>query len=297
MGLFKEVKCGRCDRRYSSIRGRCPYCGARKNRGGKRAADHGNKQLRYIGGILFLVVVVVAVIILVSKSLNNDKRPKPSPTIPVHVTDGVNEVTATPGPETTPPAETQEPDPTPTPTPTPTVTAITLNRTDFTLSFIGEQWTMTATLSPAGTNAEVKWSSENERVAIINSNGVVTAIDRGWTYIVCEAGGVIEKCIVRVNADSILGGNDDEDDNDDNNDNDNTGTVSLSHTDVTIKAAESETFTLKVKGTSEKPSYSSENTGIATVSPEGVVKAVSVGTTNIVVSINGETLKCIVRVK
>ena len=35
MALFKEVKCGRCDRRYSALRSRCPHCGARKNRDGK----------------------------------------------------------------------------------------------------------------------------------------------------------------------------------------------------------------------------------------------------------------------
>lgn len=291
MGLFKEVKCGRCDRRYSSIRGRCPYCGARKNRGGKRAANHGNRQLHFIGGTLFLIVVVVAVIILVSKSLKNEKEPAPSPTFPVNVSDGVDEVTATPTrPETTPPVETQEP--TPTPTPTPTVTAITLNREDFTLSFIGEQWTMTATLSPADSDAEIKWSSEDESIAIVNANGVVTAIDRGWTYIVCEAGGVVEKCIVRVNADSILG-----DDDDNSGDSDNSGDVELSHTDVTISAAESETFTLTVRGTSATPTFSSEKTNVATVSPDGVVKAVSAGTTNIIVSVDGETLKCIVRVK
>jgi hypothetical protein len=289
MGLFKEVKCGRCDRRYSSIRGRCPYCGARKNRGGKRAADHGNRQLHFIGGTLFLFVVVVAVIILVSKSLKSAKEPTPSPTFTVSVTKRVDEVTATPRPETTPPVETQEP--TPTLTPTPTVTAITLNREDFTLSFIGEQWTMTATLTPADSNAEIKWSSEDESVAIVNENGVVTAIDRGWTYIVCEAGGVVEKCIVRVNADSLLG------DDDDDGDSDDSGNVMLSHTDVTISASESETFTLSVRGTSATPTFSSEDTGIATVSPNGVVKAISKGTTNIVVSIDGMTLKCIVRVK
>lgn len=289
MGLFKEVKCGRCDRRYSSIRGRCPYCGARKNRGGKRAADHGNRQLHFIGGTLFLIVVVVAVIILVSKSLKDNNELAPTPTINLDVTDGVDEVTATPRPET---PDVETPEPTPTPTPTPAVTAITLNRTDFTLSFIGEQWTMKATLSPADSTAEIKWSSEDESVAIIDRNGVVTAIDRGWTYIVCEAGGVVEKCIVRVNADSILGGDDDDDDDDDSG-----GAVGLSHYDVTISAAESETFTLKVKGTSATPAFSSEDTGIATVSPDGVVKAVSKGTTNIVVSIDGQTLKCIVRVK
>ena len=68
----------------------------------------------------------------------------------------------------------------------------------------------------------------------------------------------------------LLGGDDDDDDDDDSG-----GAVGLSHYDVTISAAESETFTLKVKGTSATPAFNSEDTGIATVSPDGVVKAVS----------------------
>jgi uncharacterized protein YjdB len=285
MGLFREVKCGRCDRRYSSIRSRCPYCGARKNRGGKRAAENGNKQWQLIAGILILIAIVVAVIILVSSSLKNKEDPEATVPITPSEETGLIEVTASPIVTQTP---TNTVAPTPTPTPEPTVTAITLNRTDFTLSFIGEQWTMTATLSPASSNAEVKWSVEDENVAIINQSGVVTAIDRGWTNIICEAGGMTAKCIVRVTADSILG--------DDEENQGGESTVSLSHVDVTIKAANSESFQLTVRGTSATPTYSSDKTGVATVSSDGTVKAVSTGTATISVTVNGVTMTCIVRV-
>lgn len=287
MGLFKEIKCGRCDRRFSSIRGRCPYCGARKNRGGKRAANQGNWQLRMIAGILILIVLIVAAIILVSKSLNNEKTPGPSPTISFSGNEGVSELTPSPNTEPTPPTETVEP--TSTVSPSPTVSAIKLNREDFTLSFVGEQWTMTATLSPAGSDAEIKWRSEDEGIAIVNQSGVVTAINRGTTNIVCEAGGATAKCIVRVNADSILGG-------DSGNEAVPDSEMTLSHQDVTISAAESESFTLTVRGTTASPTFSSDDTGVATVSPEGVVKAISRGSANISASVNGVTLKCIVRV-
>lgn len=291
MGLFREVKCGRCDRRYSSIRGRCPYCGARKNRGGKRAAEQGNKLWPLIAGVLVLIAIVVAVIILVSSSLKNNKDPDPTPTITVKSDDGVVEVTATPRPTTS-----ATPEPTPTPTPEATVSAITLNREDFTLSFIGEQWTMTATLSPASSQAEIKWSSEDESIAIINASGVVTAIDRGVTNVVCEAGGKTAKCVVRVNADSILGNDNAEEEPTDEGNTGGTTGLSLSHTDVTIKSSNSESFTLTVSGTSASPSFSSNDTNVATVSPSGTVKAISKGTATIKVSVGGETLKCIVRV-
>ena len=227
--------------------------------GRKRAADHGNRQLHFIGYTISDCSCSCCDY-FVSKSLKSAKEPTPSPTFTVSVTKRVDE--ATPRPETTPPVETQEP--TPTLTPTPTVTAITLNRED-SLSFIGEQWTMTATLTPADSNAEIKWSSEDESVAIVNENGVVTAIDRGWTYIVCEAGGVVEKCIVRVNADSLLG------DDDDDGDSDDSGNVMLSHTDVTISASESETFTLSVRGTLQHP-HSAAKIPVSTVSPMGLLK-------------------------
>lgn len=286
MGLFREVKCGRCDRRYSGIRGRCPYCGARKNRGGKRAADSGNKQWQLIAGILILIAIVVAVIILVSSSLKNkDSDPTPPPTISIDQNEGVDEITNSPIVTESP---TPSVEPTPTPTQQPTVTAITLNRTDFTLSSIGEQWTMTATLSPASSNATVKWSVEDENVAIINQSGVVTAIDKGWTNIICEAGGMTAKCIVRVTAESLLGGDDDNGGGE--------STFGLSHVDVTIKASNSETFKLTVGGTTSTPTYTSENSGIASVTSDGTVKAVSVGTTNIKVSVDGQTMTCIVRV-
>jgi hypothetical protein len=288
MGLFREVKCGRCDRRYSSIRSRCPYCGARKNRGGKRAADNGNKQWQLIAGILILIAIVVAVIILVSSSLKNkNSEPDPSFTITVDQNEGVSGVTNSPI-VTESMSPTIEPSPTPT-TQTPSVTAITLNRTDFTLSYIGEQWTMKATLSPADSTATVKWSIEDENVAIINQSGVVTAINKGTTNIICEAGGATAKCIVRVTAESILGGDDDDD-------NVVEGGIGLSHVDVTIKAANSESFKLSVTGTTSTPTYTSENTNIATVTADGTVKAISAGTTNVKVTVDGQTLKCIVRV-
>ncbi|MBO6010320.1 MAG: Ig-like domain-containing protein, partial [Oscillospiraceae bacterium] len=195
MALFKEVKCGRCDRRYSSIRSRCPYCGARKTNTDRKAeggsASKGSSQKwQLIVGAVILVIIIIAIILLVAHALKNkdikDDNPKTTSSL-VNPDDGITSLT-----------------PDPTPTPTPTVTSITLNRTDFTLNAIGAQWQMTATTSPAASGAEITWYSEDESVAIISETGMVTAINRGTTNVVAMAGGKQAKCIVRVTADAIV---------------------------------------------------------------------------------------------
>ena len=295
MALFKEVKCGRCDRRYSALRSRCPHCGARKNRDGKASTVESGTRWQVIVGAVVLLAIIAAAIILITTSLKN-KEPEPGgstkapasapPSSGVHVVDGTDPTpTALPGEEPTP---TPTAPPTPTPTPEPVVNSITLSRSDFTLSHIGEQYTIQATSSPAGTKVNIVWISEDPDVATVDENGTVTAVDHGTTKVSATAGGVIQECIVRVSAyaphDSSSGGN-----------SSGNGSVSLSHYDVTIHSAKSETFKLSVKDAGDNAviSYSSGNSSVASVTSDGTVKAVGNGNTDITVTVtvNGETLE------
>ncbi len=298
MALFKEVKCGRCDRRYSALRSRCPHCGARKNRDGKATTVEGGTRWQVIVGAVVLLAIIAAAVILITTSLKNREpepggNTKPPATVApsgVHVVDGTDPTpTALPGEEPTP---TPTAPPTPSPTPEPMVNSITLSRSDFTLSHIGEQYTIQATISPAGTKVNIVWISEDPDVATVDENGTVTAVDHGTTKVSATAGGVIQECIVRVSAyapstgDTGSGGES------------SGGSVSLSHVDVTIHSAKSETFKLSVKGAGDNAviSYSSGNSSVASVSSDGTVKAVGNGNTDITVTVtaNGETteLKC-----
>ncbi|MBR3554885.1 MAG: Ig-like domain-containing protein [Oscillospiraceae bacterium] len=296
MALFKEVKCGRCDRRYSALRSRCPHCGARKNRDGKATTVEGGTRWQVIVGAVVLLAIIAAAVILITTSLKNREpepggNTKPSATVApsgVHVVDGTDPTpTALPGEEPTP---TPTAPPTPSPTPEPMVNSITLSRSDFTLSHIGEQYTIQATISPAGTKVNIVWISEDPDVATVDENGTVTAVDHGTTKVSATAGGVIQECIVRVSAYAPSGGN--------SSSSSSNGTVSLSHYDVTIHSAKSETFKLSVKGAGDNAviSYSSGNSSVASVSSDGTVKAVGNGNTDITVTVtvNGETseLKC-----
>ena len=301
MALFKEVKCGRCDRRYSALRSRCPHCGARKNRDGKASQVEGGTRWQVIVGAVVLLAIIAAAIILITTSLKNRepepgssvKPASPSPSGSVHVIDGTDPTpSALPGDADSTPSPT--PPPTPSPTPEPLVNSITLSRSDFTLSHVGEQYTIKATISPAGTNATIVWISENPDVATVDENGTVTAVDRGKTVVSATAGGVIQECIVRVNADAPKnpsGGNE-------GSSSSGNGSISLSHVDVTIHYGKSETFKLSVKGAGDGAvvSYSSGNSAVASVSSDGTVTAVGKGNTDITVTVtvNGEThtLKC-----
>lgn len=299
MALFKEVKCGRCDRRYSALRSRCPHCGARKNRDGKASTVENNTRWQVIVGAVVLLAIIAAAVILITTSLKN-REPEPSntsrPTPPtassgVNVVDGTDPTpTALPGDEPTP---TPTAPPTPTPTPEPVVNSITLSSSDFTLFRIGEQYTIQATISPAGSKATIVWISEDPDVATVDENGTVTAVDRGDTKVSATAGGVIQECWVRVRADAPKNP-----EGSGSSSGSGSGSVSLSHVDVTIHSAKSETFKLSVKGAGDSAviSYSSGNSSVASVTSDGTVKAVGNGNTDITVTVteNGETstLKC-----
>jgi len=280
MGLFGEVKCGRCDRRYSAVRRRCPYCGARRRTG---KYDRGSGRGQMIAGLVILGAIIITVVVLIAVSLRSrEPAPSPSPTLP----SSSGPVTVTPSPTATPkPTTTPAPTPATTPTPTvaPTVTSVTLDRDDFTLFKIGEQWTLTATVVPANTGAKVKWTSLDPKVATVDENGVVTAVGGGTTTVVAEVGGKKAECIVRVTATAVTP--------------DAQGNVpELSHTDVTLDAGTKESFRLTVEGTAATPIYYSDDYNVASVATNGVVTAVSEGIATIYVTVGDTVLECTVRV-
>ena len=295
MALFKDVKCGRCDKHYSSIHSKCPYCGAKKNRDGKTVKIN-NTGWQVIVGLVVLILIIVAVVVLLAMSLK-DREPEPGgatakPAVSASPSNGVSTVTA--NPSASPAAPTHTPQPTPGPTPEPVVNSIVLNREDFTLSNPGDTFQMVATISPAQVQVDIIWISEDPDVATIDENGLVTAVNHGTTKVSATAGGVTKECIVRVVGyapSNPSGGSS------------SSGNLSLSHSDVTIHSGTGETFMLKVNGAGDGATvtYASDSSGVASVESNGRVKAVSKGTATITVTVktaDGKetTLKCTVRV-
>ena len=80
------------------------------------------------------------------------------------------------------------------------VEGITLNYVNYTLDAIGESIQLTATVSPENaTNKDVKWTSSNEAVCVVN-NGLVVGVGEGTAVIVATTidGGHMATCVITV---------------------------------------------------------------------------------------------------
>ena len=223
MGIISDVKCGRCDRRYSGLRARCPYCGARRGKRGKHANDSDNSKGKLIIGVLLILVLIVAVVILVVTSTSKtaeqpDEKPDESQQ---HYTgdDDVSSVQGTPGnlpPETEEPAEGEEPAADAPQEPVqeepvqeepvqeePKVTAVSIlcfgaPTSDFTVN-VGDKVNLSYRTDPEGLGTDVEWKTSDENVFVILQTGEFTAIGSGTATLTLTVDGVTAECIVRVN--------------------------------------------------------------------------------------------------
>ncbi len=129
----------------------------------------------------------------------------------------------------------------------------------------------TATLKVKNAKGKIKWSSSNKKIAKVTSKGKVTAVKKGKTTIKAKVGKKTYKCTVTVN----------------------NPTLSPS----TAEVYSGKTVTLKVTGAVGKIAWSSSNTGIATVSSDGVVTGVKPGKAEITALASGVKLKSTINVK
>ena len=127
---------------------------------------------------------------------------------------------------------------------------------------IGEQSTLTATLTPADATDVVEWTTSAEGVAIVK-NGVVTAVGEGTATIMATAGTVSATCAVTVSAIPATG-------------------ITLDQTTLTLKQYATATLTATVtpENTTDKVTWSTADEKVATVT-DGVVKGIAQGTTTI----------------
>lgn len=154
------------------------------------------------------------------------------------------------------------------------VTGITLSPASMNLKK-GATGQLTAAVSPSdASNKTVTYSSSNTRVATVSSSGKVTAVGGGTATITAKAGGKSATCKV---------------------------TVTVPQTGITVSGNASRSVgigaTLKLSAVkvpadttdNYSVSWSSEDTKIATVSADGTVKGIAVGTTKITAKSNNWT--------
>ena len=167
------------------------------------------------------------------------------------------------------------------------VEKVSLNKSATTLTE-GESETLTATITPSNATGDktVKWSSSNEAVAAVDSNGKVTAKKAGTAVItVTSSNGKTAGCTVTVKQKEIA----------------ITG-IGLNKSTTSLTEGESETLTATIapsNATGDKTvKWSSSNGAVAAVDSNGKVTAKKAGTAVITVtSSNGKTAGCTVTVK
>lgn len=126
------------------------------------------------------------------------------------------------------------------------------------------------TLKVKGTKKKVKWKTSKKSVATVSSKGVVTAKGKGTATITATVSGKKLKCKVKVEK------------------------PSLNQPSVVLPLGR--TYTLKIKGTSQKVKWKSNSKSIATVSSKGVVTAKKTGNTKITATVLGKNYTCKVKV-
>ena len=167
------------------------------------------------------------------------------------------------------------------------VEKVSLNKSATTLTE-GESETLTATITPSNATGDktVKWSSSNEAVAVVDSNGKVTAKKAGTAVITAtSSNGKTAGCTVTVKQKEIA----------------ITG-IGLNKSTTSLTEGESETLTATIapsNATGDKTvKWSSSKEAVAAVDSNGKITAKKAGTAVITVTCsNGKSASCTVTVK
>ena len=176
-----------------------------------------------------------------------------------------------------------------------------LNRSDFSMFKKGETWTLYNGSIP---DSEITWTSSNPKVATV-TNGTVTAVSAGRTVITARYKDSELQCTVYCK-DSVgsyvepenPGDQDDADDNEQPTQNRYKLNTANRKNDITIYVGKS--YTIKLldeNGQQVDATFTSSNSGVCSVSADGVVTGKAKGKVNITVTFGGETHVCIVRVR
>lgn len=287
--------------------------GGKRLAGGSRRRGNGPSARSIVGTIVSLALIIAAICIVVSlvRSFLGGKDPKPKESITPSPSAAVSAIPSTaPTPTVVPSADPVEPTPgqatEPSAPPAPQVTtpsveltaptSFKLSKSDFTFSRVGETYKMKVTYTPADAHGDIAWKSSNPNVASVSWDGTVTAVSPGTVTLTATVAGVGEKtCIVRCNFSSGSAGSATTSTTEpDASQAPAASNPKLSRSDFTLSFV-GDSWRLVVSGTSSAVTWASSNSEVATVGADGTVTAVSKGTCNVTATVDGVTLKCIVR--
>lgn len=169
-------------------------------------------------------------------------------------------------------------------------TTLDMNMEDITMTYEGQ--TAELSIDYELTDEQIKatvWESSDPEVAMVDENGVVTAISNGTAVITASIADYTATCIVRcVNVSGNRGYNNSESE------------YVINYEDVTL-SRKGEYFQLTLKSIlgADVPEFTweSDDPDVATVDSKGIVTAVADGTANIDTKIGQDKFRCIVRVR
>ena len=163
------------------------------------------------------------------------------------------------------------------------ISSIELNETVVSLK-TGETLNLTATVSPnKATYKTVTWTSNDTSIATVSNNGTVTAISTGTAQIQAVAGGYEALCTVTVIPATV-----------------EVSSITLNPTIASLKVGETLNLTATVSpnnATDKTVTWTSSDTSIATVSNNGTVTGISVGTATIQAVTGGKEAICYITVE
>lgn len=288
-------------------------------RGGRRLArpsqpgrprGNGPSVRSIISWVLSLALIIAAAGIVISllKPLlghGGDKDPKPENSAPP-VADSAAPVPTVPVEPSAEPTADPVTDPTPAPSrgiQTPSVplvapTDFKLSKSDISFFNVGETYQFKVTLTPADAHGDIQWKSSDPNVASVSWNGLVTAVSKGTVTVTATIEGVGERsCVVRCNFSNTTPAattTTTPATTTTSQPTTSNSNISLNREDLTLSRA-GETWRLVVSGTSSAVAWATSDATIATVGADGTVTAISKGTCKVTATVDGVTLKCIVR--
>lgn len=163
----------------------------------------------------------------------------------------------------------------------------------------GAMYLLNVAVSPVDTTDTLMYSSGNEEVATVNTEGRVTAVGEGETVIYIACGTQTLECNVKVSAVEATEEPTEEPTQAPTEDPDEglkDVTLSLKQSDVTFRAqGQQATFKLTCDLKASEVTWVSEDEDIVTVDENGVVTRVGKGTTHIIVTYGSQEVKVIVR--
>ena len=299
-------RCPKCGEEYSDTYRSCPFCeeeaaikrGHPPRRSGRRVEKRQNARSGGAGGVMLLLTGLIILGVVGYVVFGDDVADA------VGIRD-TQEQSPPDGDRTDPPAQTQpdasapavltppdandEPgeEPNPGEAAEPGATAepadpLSLSQTDITIP-AGE----TGRLTASGGSGEIVWSSSNPEIASVDG-GAVTGKAGGTVTITAQSGEETAACQVKVEGDPWI--------------DPNIPDLSLNKTDFTFGQSEAPVqMKLLIKGTRNvyegDVTWTSANTGVASVSDKGVVSWVGKGTTTVTAAVGDKTFECIVRAK